>query len=121
MKRTTPSYAWTDLTYLLHKNHVSWRYYVAKGKRARLRRRRRDLQCRRRRARARRASGIRCPTSTTVRQDGQLGNIKPLHSFFAAARDGTLPAVSWIAPSDRVSEHPPSRVSARARRTSRGS
>src|SRR5919202_1467364 len=27
-----PDYAWTDLTYLLHKHHVSWRYYVFKGK-----------------------------------------------------------------------------------------
>jgi phospholipase C len=26
-----PDYAWTDLTYLLHRNHVSWGYYVFKG------------------------------------------------------------------------------------------
>ena len=26
-----PDYAWTDLTYLLHKRHVSWRYYVVRG------------------------------------------------------------------------------------------
>ena len=26
-----PIYAWTDLTYLLHKHHVSWRYFVVKG------------------------------------------------------------------------------------------
>jgi len=26
-----PHYAWTDLTYLLHKHHVSWRYYVVRG------------------------------------------------------------------------------------------
>ena len=26
-----PNYAWTDLTYLLHKYHVSWRDYVFKG------------------------------------------------------------------------------------------
>src|ERR1035437_9257603 len=25
------SYAWTDLTYLLHKAAVSWKYYVAEG------------------------------------------------------------------------------------------
>ena len=31
-----PDYAWTDLTYLLHKYHVPWRYYVFKGDRARL-------------------------------------------------------------------------------------
>src|SRR5205085_4766704 len=24
----TPDYGWTDLTYLLHRNKVSWRYYV---------------------------------------------------------------------------------------------
>ena len=27
----TPDYGWTDLTCLLHKHHVSWRYYVAEG------------------------------------------------------------------------------------------
>src|SRR5262249_24351517 len=27
----SPYYAWTDLTYLLHKHGVSWRYYVAPG------------------------------------------------------------------------------------------
>src|SRR6184192_3488905 len=26
-----PNYAWTDMTYLLHKHGVSWRYYVAEG------------------------------------------------------------------------------------------
>src|SRR5690242_10458922 len=26
-----PIYAWTDLTYLLHKKHVSWGYYVVAG------------------------------------------------------------------------------------------
>ena len=26
-----PIYAWTDLTYLLHKSHVSWGYYVVSG------------------------------------------------------------------------------------------
>ena len=26
-----PDYAWTDLTYLMHRRHVSWRYYVFTG------------------------------------------------------------------------------------------
>src|SRR5205823_5775709 len=26
-----PHYAWTDITYLLHQNHVSWNYYIAEG------------------------------------------------------------------------------------------
>ena len=32
-RRTTtrPIYAWTDLTYLLHKHRVSWRYYIFNG------------------------------------------------------------------------------------------
>ncbi|MBV8386797.1 MAG: phospholipase, partial [Acidimicrobiia bacterium] len=29
--RAAPDYAWTDLTYLLHKYGVSWRYYVQSG------------------------------------------------------------------------------------------
>ena len=28
----TQYYAWTDLTYLLHRDHVSWGYYVATGR-----------------------------------------------------------------------------------------
>jgi phospholipase C len=30
--RPTPPFRWTDLTYLLHRDHVSWRYYVHKGR-----------------------------------------------------------------------------------------
>jgi phospholipase C len=47
-------YAWTDLTYLLYKNNVSWGYYLS---------------------------------------------------------NGTLPAVSWVVPNGKVSEHPPALVS----------
>jgi len=35
--------AWTDLTYLLHRDKVNWGYYVVSGNRARLRERRRHL------------------------------------------------------------------------------
>ena len=31
--------------------------------------------------------------------------------FYAAAKNGTLPAVSWVVPSNAVSEHPPNPVS----------
>jgi len=109
---TTPSYAWTDLTYMLHKKDVSWRYYVTKG---------RQPDCDD-------DAAVTCdppkqdahtpgiwnplPYFTTVQQDGQLGDVAPLRAFFEAARTGTLPSVAWIAPNDRVSEHPPSLVSA---------
>jgi phospholipase C len=112
LKHTTPSYAWTDLTYLLHKARVSWRYYVAKGKQP-------DCEddaavtCHPPEQDAR-TPGIwnPLPYFTTVRQDGQLGDVAPLQKFFKAARAGKLPSVAWIAPNDRVSEHPPSLVSA---------
>ena len=107
----SPDYAWTDLTYLLHKNDVSWAYYVFKGAQpdcaddA-------DVSCPAVRQRAR-TPGIwnPLPYFDTVREDGQLGNIKPLRDFYTAARDGTLPAVSWIEPNNLVSEHPPALIS----------
>ena len=51
------------------------------------------------------------PYFDTVKSDGQLGNIQPVDHFYAQAKTGTLPAVSWVVPSGQVSEHPPSPVS----------
>jgi phospholipase C len=112
IKRTIPNYAWTDLTYLLHRDGVSWRYYVMKG---------REPDCAKDfevtcipPKQSAKTPGIwnPLPYFTTVQQDKQLGDIAPLRSFFKAARAGKLPSVAWIAPNDRVSEHPPSLVSA---------
>jgi phospholipase C len=108
---TTPDYAWTDLTYLLHKAGVSWGYYVFKGTEP-------DCEDDAAMSCAPVAQGPRTagiwnplPYFDTVQRDGQLGNIESLQSFFAAAKSGTLPAVSWINPNGKVSEHPPARVS----------
>ena len=105
-----PNYAWTDLTYLLHRDHVSWRYYVATGSQP-------DCDddqyaCRPVPQNAK-TPGIwnPLPWFQTVRRDHQLANIAPLHDFVTAARTGTLPAVSWVVPSQRVSEHPPALIS----------
>jgi phospholipase C len=105
-----PHYAWTDLTYLLHKYHVSWSYYVANGSQP-------DcvdgaMACRPKQQSAR-TPGVwnPLPYFDTVHNNGQLGNIRPLSRFYAAARAGTLPAVSWIVPSSSTSEHAPARVS----------
>jgi phospholipase C len=109
---TDPNYAWTDLTYLLHKYGVSWAYYVLKGN---------EPDCETNAAMAcapvsqnARTPGIwnPLPYFTDVQQDGQLGNIKSLNAFYADARSGHLPAVSWITPNGRVSEHPPGLISA---------
>jgi phospholipase C len=106
-----PIYSWTDLTYLLHQQHVSWRYYVFKGT---------EPDCEN--------DAMRCgdvlqdpqtpgiwnplPFFETVRHDHELGNVTSLRHYFAAAKNGDLPAVSWITPNGRVSEHPPGLVSA---------
>ena len=105
-----PDYAWTDLTYLLHKYNVSWAYYVAKG---------REPVCENNpavctpRAEAAGTPGIwnPLPYFDTVKRDGQLGNVADVSDFYRAAHDGTLPAVSWITPNSQVSEHPPALVS----------
>lgn len=91
-------FAWTDITYLLHKDHVSWGWYLDHSV----------------------GSGVpiavpdRVPVGifnvlpgfTDVTQDQQAGNIKPQSAFFAAARNGTLPSVSWLIPDLEDSEHP---------------
>jgi phospholipase C len=105
-------YAWTDMTYLLHKAAVSWGYYVFKGS---------EPDCEN-------DQNVTCapvqqgpqtpgiwnplPSFTDVTQDGELGNIQSLQNFFTAAATGTLPAVSWVEPNGTVSEHPPALVSA---------
>ena len=109
--RRSPIYAWTDLTYLLHKHQVSWGYYVVPGSEP-------DcaddssLSCAPVKQNSR-TPGIwnPLPYFDTVRNDGQLGNIQPSSNFYAQAKAGTLPAVSWVIPSGEVSEHPPGPVS----------
>jgi phospholipase C len=107
-----PIYAWTDLTYLLHKDHVSWGYYVVPGT---------EPDCEN-------PAALSCgpikqnsntpgiwnplPWFNTVQADHQLGNIQSVDHFYAQAKAGTLPAVSWVVPSNAVSEHPPNLVSA---------
>ena len=104
-----PDFAWTDITYLLHRAGVSWGYYVFPGTQP-------DcaddqMTCGAVPQNAQTA-GIwnPLPYFDTVRQDGQLRNIEPVHRFYRAARRGNLPAVSWVAPADAVSEHPPSSI-----------
>ncbi|GCE09835.1 alkaline phosphatase family protein [Dictyobacter aurantiacus] len=106
----TADYAWTDLTYLLHKANVGWAYYVAPGTEP-------DCEddaasCQQVKQRAK-TPGIwnPLPDFDTVKQDGQLQNVQSLNNFYSAAQKGTLPAVSWITPNSKNSEHPPALVS----------
>ncbi|MDE3101588.1 MAG: alkaline phosphatase family protein [Chloroflexota bacterium] len=109
-KDPTP-YAWTDLTYLLHRGGVSWAYYLDAGTQP-------DCE----------NDAMICPLKpqkagvpsiwdplpgfVTVNEDGQRGNVKDLSDLYSALRDGTLPAVSWVVPNGQNSEHPPALVSA---------
>jgi len=108
----SPTFAWTDLTYLLHKKKVSWGYYVVAGT---------EPDCRN-------PATVSCPPIgqsaavpaiwnplpyfDTVHDDKQLGNIQSVDRFYEAAKNGKLPAVSWVVPSAPVSEHFPGTVSA---------
>ena len=105
-----PIYAWTDMTYLLHRDHVSWRYYVAAGNQPDCANA--HISCAPVRQNAQ-TPGIwnPLPYFDTVHNDNQLGNIQPTSDFFDAARSGTLPQVAWVVPSQAVSEHAPSRIS----------
>ncbi|HXS66256.1 MAG TPA: alkaline phosphatase family protein [Streptosporangiaceae bacterium] len=92
-------YGWTDITWLLHKDHVSWGFYLDQGARSK-----------------KNPGGVwnfwnELPGFTDVHQDRQLGNIRPMRSFLDDARKGTLPAVSWIQPDPRDSEHAPALIS----------
>ena len=101
---------WTDITYLLHKQHVSWGYYVETGD---------APDC---------ADGaVICqsqasspvlpgfwnplPKFDTVHQDRQLGDVQAISRFRTAAQSGNLPAVSWVIPNSANSEHAPAQIS----------
>jgi phospholipase C len=105
-----PKYAWTDLTHLLHGAGISWRYYVFKGGEPDCRENE-DIDCKPAKQKAT-TPGIwnPLPNFTTVKRNRQRGNIQSINHFFRAAKAGNLPAVSWVIPNDRVSEHAPSRV-----------
>lgn len=90
-------YAWTDLTWLLHRYHVSWGYYLDHGP-------------------APHRGGVPriwdvLPQFTDVHEDSQLSHVHRLAAFFVALKDNRLPAVSWIVPDFRDSEHPVALVS----------
>src|SRR5581483_3869634 len=80
-----PLYGWTDITYLLHRHHVSWRYYIQQGT---------EPDCD--------SGSIKCkpvpqavntpsiwnplPLFSDVRQDKQTGNVVASTQLFTDAR-----------------------------------
>jgi phospholipase C len=104
-------YSWTPLTYLLDNAKVTWKYYLAQGT---------TPDC---------DNGEQdCPPVTQLaavpsiwnplpffevvqQANEQTTNVVAIDAFYKDVKAGTLPAVSWIAPSGEVSEHPPNLVS----------
>jgi phospholipase C len=108
--QTSIDLAWTDITWLLYARHVSWAYYVQSGT---------QPDCGNDSAetcapvpQSASTPGIwnPLPLFGDVHQDHQLHNIQDLSRYFAAAKSGRLPAVSWVTPSGPDSEHPPASV-----------
>ncbi|TMB57060.1 MAG: alkaline phosphatase family protein [Chloroflexi bacterium] len=110
IQRPRPDYAWTDLTYLMHTHNVSWRYYLSEGTQPDCYN---DQEVCTPRPQQVGTPQIwnPLPYFDTVHQDGQIGNIQTVDHFFADAKAGNLPAVSWVIPNGADSEHPPGRVS----------
>ena len=87
-RTSQPIYAWTDLTYLLHKHQVSWGNYVVSGT---------EPDCENTAAETcapvtqnANTPGIwnPLPWFDTVKADHKLGNIQDVNKFYAAAKDG---------------------------------
>jgi phospholipase C len=110
-QQKTADYAWTDLTYLLYKAKVSWGYYIFAGTEPDCANDAADCVPGKQNVKT---PGIwnPLPNFDTVKNDGQLSNIQSISNFYTAAKNGSLPAVSWIDPNGKVSEHPPALVSA---------
>ncbi len=96
-------YKWTDITYLLEEQGVTWKTYVGNGT---------DLSC----------GNWPCapdnkktatpwiwnpqPNFQTIKENGQVDQIVHVSEFFDDAQNGTLPEVVWLLPGESESEHP---------------
>jgi len=97
-----PIYAWTDITYLLERDQVSWAYYVGRGTCV-------DPPCDDTTPGqyGSTPSGKNpLPGFTTVNENEQLDRILWHDEFQKSARAGELPSVSWVIPGNHASEHP---------------
>ncbi len=114
---------WTDITYLLHKNNISWNYYLDDGL---------TPSCGDDEINQVAGSVVidttgdqpcttqknsigggwnPLPSFLDVRQNKQVGNVQPISNFFTSLTNGQLANVVWIVPNLNDSEHPPALVS----------
>ena len=96
-----PVYAWTDITYLLHRDGISWAYYAGDNLCGP------EVPAKECRAHGSTPSQNPLPSFTDVHETHQRGKVQRHDDFFKALGDGTLPQVSWIVPGrGGISEHP---------------
>jgi len=93
-------YVWTDITYLLYQNNVSWKIYLDGG-----------LGPLHDHATVGALWDV-LPGFETVQEDGQVGNAENYldSDFFNDAAAGTLPQVTWLLPHYNDSEHPQANI-----------
>ncbi len=103
-------YPWTDITYLLHKAKIPWKYYLGEGADPHCGGDPDDCQPTMISATVPSIWNV-LPEFDTVKADGEVGNVVAIDQFYADVAAGQLPAVSWIAPAGVVSEHPAALVS----------
>ena len=92
-----PTYAWTDITYLLDEAGVSWGYYPS------------ETLCHIPPCEDAGAVPAQnpLPAFTTVHEHHNLDRIQTHQKFLQSLDDGTLPTVSWLTPGrGGISEHP---------------
>jgi phospholipase C len=103
-------YLWTDLTYLMHKAGVTWRYYLAEGTTNACAGDPEDCPTLPVNAKVPSIWNV-LPRFQTVNEDGEQANVTPINQLYLDAASGNLPQVAWIMPTQEVSEHPAARVS----------
>ncbi len=96
-------YAWADVTWLLNEHHVSWAYYVGPGTCV-------VPPCADLHGAKTAPVQNPLPGFQTVAVDHQLQNIQSNRHYFESAANGTLPSVSWVMPTENLSEHPPDNI-----------
>jgi phospholipase C len=96
-------YLWGDITWLLNANDVSWAYYVGPGTCV-------LPPCDGLSGPATAPVQNPLPGFTTVEKTNTFANVQSNRNYFDSAANGTLPSVSWVMPTEGVSEHPPDNI-----------
>jgi phospholipase C len=104
-------YPWTDITYLLHKEAVTWKYYLGEGPDPHCGGDPEECQPIAVRAAVPSIWNV-LPEFDTVKANGQATNVVPIDQFYADVKANQIPSVAWVAPAGVVSEHPANLVSA---------